>query len=288
MKNFSPVGLNINLPWITKFLEVFNIGGYKHFAHVLRDFEDIFKREVEERLRSKDALTRDDFIGCYLQEMENRNNDSKPHTFTIENLLGNLVILFIAGNESTYAGVIWLLLLMTTYEDVQEKVHQEIDAVIGKDGTVCFDDKIKTPYTLATIMEMARFISINPIYPPRYPLATFTFHGYTIPQGSHILCNIWSIMHNPKYFEKPMEFKPERFLTDDGLKVLKPTGYAPFSFGKRNCPGEVVAIMTIYLYFVSIMQKFKVKTPHGLPADFDYIFGGALLPRPQKLCFIER
>ncbi|GIY73953.1 cytochrome P450 2E1 [Caerostris extrusa] len=210
-------------------------------------------------------------------------------SFSVENLQGNLFMLFVAGQDSTNASVGWLLLLMAKYPAVQEKVCEEIDQVIGRDGTVYFSDKIKLPYTMATALEMMRWISINPLFPPRYVLDNFEYEGYTIPKGAHIVCNSWAIMHDERYFDDPMAFKPERFLSEDGSKVEKLKGYGPFSFGKRtNCPGEGVAMMTMYLYFVSIMQKFNIRTPYDQPPDMSYKFSAGILPNPQKLCFVER
>ncbi|XP_054710978.1 uncharacterized protein LOC129220571 [Uloborus diversus] len=286
MQYFSSVSVNIALPWLANILTVLRISGYHNFMKILREFEAIFSREVEMRMKAKDSLTKEDFIGCYLREMEKKNNEGKPHTFNVDNLLGNLFLLFVAGLDSTLASIGWLLLLMADHPDIQKKVHEEIDAAFGRDGTIYFDDKVKLPYTMATILEMHRWVSIAAIYPPRYPLETFEFHGYTIPKGSNVICNSWEIMHDPKYFKNPMDFEPERFLSDDGTKAGKYDGYLPFSTGKRNCPGEGIAMMTSYLYFVSILQKFNVTPKPGEVIDLDYVFGGALLPKPQELRFL--
>ncbi|GFT13111.1 cytochrome P450 2J5 [Nephila pilipes] len=284
----SSVDVNMNIPGLMSLLMFFNVFGIRDFITQLRKFENIFKKEVEKRIEKKDEITRDDFIGCFLQEIEKRAKDTQPHTFTIDTLRGNLLILFLTGQDSNVASVTWLLLLMAKYPDVQEKVCDEIDRVIGRDGTVYYGDKLKLPYSMATVQEMLRYIAIAPLFPPRYVLESLSFGGYTIPRGSHVICNNWAISHDQRYFEDPITFKPERFLSEDKSKVEKLKGYGPFSFGKRNCPGEGVAMMTIYLFFVSIMQKFKIQGPHGLPPNMDYTFGSGLYPIEQKLCFIER
>ncbi|CAL1287793.1 unnamed protein product [Larinioides sclopetarius] len=84
MDKFSAVDLTINLPWLTKLVEFLNLSGLQDFMMLLNNFEDIFKKEVERRLLSKDKWTEDDFIGCYLREMEKRKSDSQPHNFTSE------------------------------------------------------------------------------------------------------------------------------------------------------------------------------------------------------------
>lgn len=56
---------------------------------------------------------------------------------------------------------------MAEYPDIQKKIHDEIDSVVGRDGIIYFDDKAKFPYTMATIFEVLRHVSIAPLSPPR-------------------------------------------------------------------------------------------------------------------------
>lgn len=56
---------------------------------------------------------------------------------------------------------------MAEYPDIQKKIHDEIDSVVGRDGIIYFDDKAKFPYTMATIFEVLRHVSIAPLTPPR-------------------------------------------------------------------------------------------------------------------------
>ncbi|GFW17740.1 cytochrome P450 2U1 [Trichonephila clavipes] len=230
----SSVDVNINTPGLMKLLTFFNIFGFRDFITVLKKFENIFKKEVDERIKKKDEITRDDFIGCFLQEMEKRKNDTQTHTFTIDNLRGNLLILFLAGQDSNIASVTWLLLLMAKYPHVQRKVCDEIDQVIGRDGVVYYGDKLKLPYSMATVLEMFRYIALGSLFPPRYVQKSLSLGGYTIPQGSHLVCNNWAISHDQRYFYNPMEFKPERFMAECETKVVKLKAYGPFSFGNTS------------------------------------------------------
>lgn len=287
MKFFGQISVNSTLPWLRKFMEVFRVGGHDRFYELLRDFEGIFKTEVERRIKDADSLTKDDYIGCFYREMQKRKSESDNHTFTMDNLLGNLIILFISSNDSTMASISWLLLLMCAHPDVQEKVHDEIHSLAGRDGVVNFDDKAKLPYTMATIFEMLRIVSVAPLIPPRLVTEDITVRDYFVPKGSAILVNMWSILRDPRYFNDPEEFKPERFLTEDNKATKNLEGFFPFSVGKRNCPGEGIAIMTIFLYFVALMQKFKVSMPPGKKVNLEPVFGGAHLPNPQEICFLE-
>lgn len=87
--------------------------------------------------------------------------------FLVDCLVGNLIVLFMSSHDSTKASISWLLLYMAEYPDIQKKIHDEIDSVVGRDGIIYFDDKAKFPYTMATIFEVLRHVSIAPLTPPR-------------------------------------------------------------------------------------------------------------------------
>ncbi|GFS30372.1 cytochrome P450 2D9 [Nephila pilipes] len=100
-----------------------------------------------------------------------------------------------------------------------------------------------------------------------------------------VLANLWSVHHNPKYWGNDAEiFRPERFLSEDGKRVIKSEHFIPFSIGKRSCPGESYARTEVFLYFTCIFQKFNVSLPEGKKADFDGQLGIGLAPKPQELC----
>ncbi|PRD26296.1 UNVERIFIED_CONTAM: Cytochrome P450 2D20 [Trichonephila clavipes] len=83
------------------------------------------------------------------------------------NLHGNLQALFIGASDTTKTSLTWLLLAMATYLDVQSKVHEEIDAVLGKERKIDWSDRSTLPYTYAVIMEGQRWKTIAPINTPR-------------------------------------------------------------------------------------------------------------------------
>ncbi|GFU01092.1 cytochrome P450 2J5 [Trichonephila clavipes] len=114
-------------------------------------------------------------------------------------------------------------------------------------------------------------------------------NGYVIPKGSDITANLWALHYDPAYWDQPEEFRPERFLTDGGTKLIKnPPSYAPFSIGRRNCPGEKIAWMELLFYFSETLKKFKISPPPQKETEF--VIENGLIARlsPQPLCFKER
>ncbi|GFY69727.1 cytochrome P450 2U1 [Trichonephila inaurata madagascariensis] len=204
-------------------------------------------------------------------------------------LEGNLAILFLGASDTIFSSLGWLYRLISKHKDIQEKVHTELMEVLGKDGRARYEERQKIPYTFAVLMEAQRFASNVPLSTTRRASQDIHINGYIIPKGSEITANLWALHHDPAYWDNPEEFLPERFLTDGGTKLIKnPPSYAPFSIGRRNCPGETIAWMEILFYFSETLKRFEVSAPPQKEPEF--IIENGLVSRlaPQPLCFKER
>ena len=87
------------------------------------------------------------------------------------------------------------------------------------------------PYTEAVIQELTRIQPIAPLGIPHRATEEFTLNDFTIPKGTVIMGNIYAVHRDPDIFENPSEFRPERFLSDDGTKVLRSDFLIPFGVG---------------------------------------------------------
>ncbi|XP_076330635.1 putative inactive cytochrome P450 2G1 [Tachypleus tridentatus] len=110
--------------------------------------------------------------------------------------------------------------------------------------------------------------------PKKTPTTTedTTDQGYDIPKGTVVMNNILAVHNDPKYWKNPSEFFPEYFLTQEGTKFEKPEYFIPFSIGKRSCPGETLAVVELFLYVTSTLQRFIVTLPDGDKPNFDGVF----------------
>uniref|UniRef100_A0A5F9DHC9 unspecific monooxygenase n=1 Tax=Oryctolagus cuniculus TaxID=9986 RepID=A0A5F9DHC9_RABIT len=170
----------------------------------------------------------------------------------------------------------------------KEKVHEEIERVIGPDRAPSLTDKAQMPYTEAAIMEVQRLTAVVPLAIPHMTSEETVLQGYTIPKGTVIIPNLWSVHRDPAIWEKPDDFYPGRFLDDQGQLIKKET-FIPFGIGKRVCMGEQLAKMELFLMFVSLMQSFKF----ALPKDSEKPvltgrFGLTLAPHPFNVIISKR
>ncbi|XP_053316446.1 cytochrome P450 2B19-like [Spea bombifrons] len=185
--------------------------------------------------------------------------------FHNDNLTMLAVDLFIAGMETTSSTLRWGLLLMMKYPDIQRKVQNEIERVIGSAQPQA-EHRKKMPYTDAVIHEIQRFANIAPANLPHMTTQDVTFKGYFIPKNTQIIPLLTSVLKDKAHFEKPDQFYPEHFLDCEG-NFVKNEAFMPFSAGRRICPGETLAKMELFLFFIRLLQNFTFQPTPGAVLD---------------------
>ena len=159
--------------------------------------------------------------------------------------------LLIAGTDTSAQTVNWTLLLLANRPEIQARVHEELDRVIGPDALPTVDDRTRLPYTFACLAESMRYRTIGPLAVPHQATRDTEVGGYLVPAGAQVLGNIYSIHHDPRFWDSPDEFIPERFLPQsDGSPAAALTGNAfiPFGTGHRRCPGRRFAETAVWLH----------------------------------------
>ncbi|XP_053577327.1 cytochrome P450 2D15 [Bombina bombina] len=243
----------------------------------------ILQEIVTEHKRTRDPEHCRDFIDAYLQEMEKVKGDEES-SFNEKNLLLTTLDLFSAGTETTSATLRWSLLFMLLYPEVQEKVHKEIDQVIGRNMRPTMGDQLKMPYTNAVIHEVQRYGDISPLAVPHRTYRDTEIQGFYIPKGMTVTVNLSSVLKDKKLWERPLQFYPEHFLNAEG-KFVKPEAFVPFSAGRRACPGEQLARMELFLFFTTLLQQFTFEIPEDQPRPWEEpVFEVSLSPHPFKMC----
>ncbi len=194
--------------------------------------------------------------------------------------------LMIAGTDTSAQTVNWFLLLLANRPEIQAKVQEELDTVIGRDALPTVDDRTRLPYTFACLAESMRYRTIGPFGLPHKASEDTEIGGYRIPQEAQVLGNIYSIHHDPRYWDSPEEFIPERFLPgEDGSMSPALTGpaYIPFGTGHRRCPGRRLAETTVWLHVTRMLHRLRFETPDGNQLPEDEVFGLAISPKPYSL-----
>ncbi|KAG8195598.1 hypothetical protein JTE90_017896 [Oedothorax gibbosus] len=289
MEYFPALELGTFMPRLNNFLLELGVRGSKKTIGRFKEFSDYINKCIKEILETKELFEKESFVKTYFHEVK-QNKKEKLNIFTDDNFLSNTQLLVLAGSDTVNHTFIWLLVSMAEHPEKQLKVHQELDTVLGENGTIKYAERTKVPYTFATIMESMRWKTLVPIDTLRIFSEDTTLQGYHIPKDTIIVSNIWAIHNDPKYWKNPEKFEPERFILEDGKSVnLKPDSYVPFSFGRRMCPGEMIALAEVLCYFVTIMRKFTVLPPKGhTKVKLDTQLGLTCRPMGVKLRFVAR
>lgn len=139
------------------------------------------------------------------------------------------------------------------------------------------------PYTEACIREIMRFETLVPSGLPHKALVDTEFLGYTIPKGTIIMPALDAAFHDPTVWDKPNEFRPERFLDDaTGQLCLSKDISLPFGAGKRLCAGETFARNMLFLFTTAFLQTFSVQMPKGeKPYKFSENLTGTIRTTPD-------
>ncbi|KAG8228076.1 hypothetical protein J437_LFUL009048 [Ladona fulva] len=236
---------------------------------------------VEEHKKTKSDGEPRDFIDTYLDEMKKRDGEASYFSglyekFSFKNVWsseGQLIAicddLFGAGTETTSYTLAFGVLFLLHHPDVQAKIHEELDRVIGRDRFPTLDDKPNLPYLNAVIYEIRRCCNIVPMTVPHRCVRDTEFRGYTIPKEASIIFNLWSLYMDRDYWGDPHVFRPERFLVPDesgGWKLKdEPSWLLTFGLGQRRCLGEPLARASLYVFFSVISHGLRFKNPPGCP-----------------------
>ncbi|KAG9461829.1 hypothetical protein GDO78_015635 [Eleutherodactylus coqui] len=226
------------------------------------------------------------FIDAYLDEME-RGADDPDSTYTTDNLVFSVGELIIAGTETTTNVLRWAVLFMALYPNIQAQVQKEIDLVVGPNRPPAFEERASMPYTEAVLHEVLRFCNIAPLGIFHATSRDTVVRGYSLPEGTTVITNLYSVHFDEKYWRDPDIFYPERFLDAAG-QFVKKEAFVPFSLGRRHCPGEQLARMELFLFFSALLQRFHLHFPHGFIPNLKPKLGMTLQPYPYLICAERR
>ncbi|XP_039216456.1 cytochrome P450 2W1-like isoform X2 [Crotalus tigris] len=191
------------------------------------------------------------------QDMNKRQN-----LFHEDNLIASILDLVMAGTETTATTLQWAVLLAMRYPEMQKKVQEEIGRVVKPGHWVTYEDRRHMPFTNAVIHEVQRFITLLP-HVPRSTSVDTHFRGYFLPKGTMVIPSLTSVLLDQSQWETPHEFNPNHFLDPSG-NFVKKDAFVPYSLGRRNCIGESLAKMELFLFFTGLLQKFTFRPPPGL------------------------
>ncbi|CAK8696141.1 unnamed protein product [Clavelina lepadiformis] len=253
---------------------------YEELKQNFKYLSDISSEAITEHEKTFDKENPRDFIDAFLNDMKEGSDKS----FKVEQLRGYLRDIFEAGTETTSSTINWSLICLLHYPEIQTKLREEIRKVVGLSSTVKMSHRRDMPYMNAFIQEIMRFRTFTPFAFHHKTSQDAEINGYFIPKDTTVLPNIWAVHNDPNYWNEPEKFKPERFIDEKG-NFFKSEHVIPFSVGPRHCLGEQLARMEIFIFLVSMIQRFEfLPDPESkFPELNDGSNGSLFIPYPYKL-----
>ncbi|KAL2552082.1 Cytochrome [Forsythia ovata] len=178
--------------------------------------------------------------------------------------------LFVAGTDTTSSTLEWAMAETLRNPETMKKAKAELAEVIGKGKVLEEADISRLPYLRCMVKETLRIHPSVPFLIPRRVEQEVEVSGYTVPTNSQVLVNAWAIGRDPTLWEKPLEFKPERFMESEMDVRGRDFELIPFGAGRRICPGLPLAIRMVPVILGSLLNSFDWKLEGGIaPKELD-------------------
>ncbi|GMS92941.1 hypothetical protein PENTCL1PPCAC_15116, partial [Pristionchus entomophagus] len=260
----------------------YTVGKTKEMFHKVTSIGEYIVNNVDNCL--KDYSIEDEptcFVHAYKQKMGQTAYLDHP------NLLATCSDFFLAGMETTTTTLRWAMLFFAVNQQAQEKLRREIHTVVGRDRLPAMADLQKMLYARACILEVQRRANILQHNVHRVTVRDVEIRGQTIPKGTWVNGDIHYLMANEKLFKNPEEFRPERYIAEDGETLRKDLVELtlPFSIGKRVCAGEGIARVELFLGLTGTFQHYRISPCKGAEINLEPLATGIILqPHEQRLC----
>jgi cytochrome P450 len=223
------------------------------------DLDEIIYRLIAEwRKESKDN---GDLLSMLLLARDDDGNGMSDKQVRDE-----AVTLFLAGHDTTANTLNWTFYLLAQNPDIEAKLHHEIDTVL--EGSVpTLADLRRLPYSEMVIKESMR------LFPPAYFFGRVASEdvqlgNFYAPKGTGIGISSYTTHRDPRWWDEPTAFRPERFSPENAEHIRK-YSYIPFGAGPRVCIGNSFAMMEAHLMLVMIAQHYQLRLSPGQVVQVD-------------------
>ncbi|KAH7850317.1 hypothetical protein Vadar_030887 [Vaccinium darrowii] len=178
--------------------------------------------------------------------------DSDPVYYSDEIIKGSILTMLGAGTDTSSVTIEWAMSLLLNHPKVLDKARAEIDTIVGDNRLADEPDLSKLSYLQNIINETLRLFPAAPLLVPHESSDDSTIKGYDVARGTMLLVNAWAIHRDPKVWEDPTSFWPERFEGGENQAYR----LIPFGIGRRSCPGAGLANRVVALALAALIQCF--------------------------------
>ncbi|KAK6920619.1 Cytochrome P450 [Dillenia turbinata] len=186
---------------------------------------------------------------------------------TMDNMKGLLMNLLIGGSDTSAATIEWTMAELVRNPTAMKKAQEEVRRVVGKNANLDADDISQLEYLKSAIKETLRLHPPAPLMLPRQTSSWVKLNGYDIPPKTNVLINVWAIQRDPKLWDMPEDFRPERYYDNPVDFKGQHFEFLPFGSGRRGCPGIAISLSTVEFVLAHLLYWFNWGLPKGKDLD---------------------
>nr|P98181.1 RecName: Full=Cytochrome P450 1A1; AltName: Full=CYPIA1 [Pagrus major] len=256
----------------------------KKFLNINARFNEFVQKIVSEHYTTFNKDNIRDITDSLIDHCEDEPMDPMPDAD--DKIVGIVNDLFGAGFDTISTALSWSVMYLVAYPEIQERLYQEMETVMGPDRMPCLSDRTQLTLPEAFILEIFRHSSFLPFTIPHCTTKDTSLNGYFIPKAPCIYIKQWPVIHDDDDVLDPSSFNPDRFLKADGTEVNKLNGekMMVFGMGKRRCIGEVIARNEVYLFLAILLVQLQFHAMPGEPLDMTPEYG---LTMKHKRCHLR-
>ncbi|KHJ87060.1 unspecific monooxygenase [Oesophagostomum dentatum] len=226
------------------------------------------------------------YLDAYLHELHRKEKEGLQDEFTEKQCVVALYDLYSAGLETIVITLRFCFLYILSCPHIQQKIHEEIDHTVGRERDITMDDQKVLPYTCAFLQEIYRVGYVLYINFLRITMEDVNCEGYKLRKGTRVIPQYQCVHMDSSLYPRPELVIPERHLKNG--QFVKDDRITGFSLGKRACLGENLARMEVFMFFTSLMQKFRFE-PEGIyPPEIKNQTSTLRAPLPYRIRVLDR
>ncbi|XP_035830939.1 cytochrome P450 71A8 [Helianthus annuus] len=235
---------------------------------VAREIHEFVDGVVEERLQKGSTAGGGDGVEDFVDVLLKIQKDDRIGV-SLDRMAIKAILLdaYTAGTDTTATVLEWAFTELLKHPMVLKKVQDEVRTILKGKEWINQDDIDNMKYLKAVLKETLRLHPPIPTLVPRVARQDVKVMGYDVAKGTRVITNAWAIARDPKVWDNPNEFHPERFLDCTIDFRGHDFNLIPFGSGRRGCPGISFAMTTNENVLANLLHKFDWELPNGENED---------------------
>ena len=219
---------------------------FEKIVYDIMEKDNLIEEELKEKKNNEEAPIN------VLYKLLKANKKEGKKALSIQQMRDEIMTLMLAGHETTSNLLTWTLYLLSKSPQKEQKLLEELNSF--EKPILNYEDLKETPYLDAVIMESMRVLPPVPLT-SRETIEEDEIGGYIIPSKTTIFMSQMITHNDPRFFNNPESFSPERFLNKDPYEENQGS-YFPFVLGPRRCIGEEFSLVEAKIILSGLIKNF--------------------------------